>query len=284
MPHQQYTPHSPSSSYQTMNMQMLDSYWIQEPVHAQSYPTDVSGNTNNQYDYTNISGDLFQPEEIFQLDQPLRPEFAQNCNTDLARSPPTLLDLGSGTIHREYKNEDYWNQNLSTIMNDDSNNSSCSRFNLTGSPDASQTTLPSSNIPVPHHDINYIGMHKSPPHSHFHQDNYDEFYKNSTNVLETAGESKLFYSEENLHNFDCFIDTKQVYRGYNLDGKLQEKCTDPPQFVDYSTLFYDNKGYSDTSTMNDFDFRFSNNYLPLHNIHCSPNFINVNNMSHQENV
>jgi len=67
-------------------------------------------------DFPPFTGDLFQPEEIFQLDQPLRPDFPSNAQ-DVARSPPTLLDLGSGTIKYEMKqqNQDqaYWNQFLS---------------------------------------------------------------------------------------------------------------------------------------------------------------------------
>lgn len=67
-------------------------------------------------DFPPFTGDLFQPEEIFQLDQPLRPDFPSNAQ-DVARSPPTLLDLGSGTIKYEMKQQSqdqaYWNQFLS---------------------------------------------------------------------------------------------------------------------------------------------------------------------------
>ncbi|XP_015515907.1 uncharacterized protein LOC107221430 [Neodiprion lecontei] len=72
-------------------------------------------------DFSSFTGDLFQPEEIFQLDQPLRPEFpsAGNGTQDVTRSPPSLLDLGSGTIKYEASKSDsdqtttYWNQLLS---------------------------------------------------------------------------------------------------------------------------------------------------------------------------
>lgn len=67
-------------------------------------------------DFPPFAGDLFQPEEIFQLDQPLRPDFPSNSQ-EVARSPPTLLDLGSGTIKYEVKqqsqDQNYWNQFLS---------------------------------------------------------------------------------------------------------------------------------------------------------------------------
>lgn len=45
------------------------------------------------YPFSPLSGDLFQPEEIFQLDQPIKPPM-QCINS----SPPTLLDLNNGTI------------------------------------------------------------------------------------------------------------------------------------------------------------------------------------------
>lgn len=46
------------------------------------------------YQFSPLSGDLFQPEEIFQLDQPLN----QNKVNRLHSPPQTLLDLGNGTI------------------------------------------------------------------------------------------------------------------------------------------------------------------------------------------
>lgn len=50
------------------------------------------------YQYSPYSGDLLQPEDIFQMDQPIRSANASSLN-DLSTSPPaTLLDLGSGQI------------------------------------------------------------------------------------------------------------------------------------------------------------------------------------------
>ncbi|RZF33954.1 hypothetical protein LSTR_LSTR010437 [Laodelphax striatellus] len=62
------------------------------------------------YDFS-AGHDLFQPEEIFQLDQPLRNIDFGGQPQDSSKSPPTLLDLGSGTIHRscpKTENENYW--------------------------------------------------------------------------------------------------------------------------------------------------------------------------------
>lgn len=94
------------------------SYWMQDTVSPQE---SLGYNLPNQVpqeasypDFPPFTGELLQPEEIFQLDQPLRPDFPMNSQ-DVARSPSTLLDLGSGTIKYEMKHQDqtYWNQFLS---------------------------------------------------------------------------------------------------------------------------------------------------------------------------
>ncbi|KAI4464707.1 glial cells missing related/glide [Holotrichia oblita] len=114
---------------------------------------------------------LFQPEEIFQLDQPIKPDFVQQ--NDIARSPPTLLDLGSGTIHREFKTEEYWQQNITNLVSDDSNNSSNSRLYFNSSPDNSQISL--NNSPgLSQNDVNYIGtkledVYNIPKYEYFNQ-------------------------------------------------------------------------------------------------------------------
>ncbi|CAK9828510.1 Transcription factor glial cells missing [Anthophora retusa] len=96
------------------------SYWLQDTVPQQE--NNLGYNLPNQVpqeasypDFPPFTGELLQPEEIFQLDQPLRPEFPMNSQ-EVARSPPTLLDLGSGTIKYEIKqhqDQAYWNQFLS---------------------------------------------------------------------------------------------------------------------------------------------------------------------------
>ncbi|GAB1868819.1 Transcription factor glial cells missing [Camponotus japonicus] len=115
------------------------SYWMQnappqEDTVGYSLPNQVSQEVYGDFPRDPFTGDLFQPEEIFQLDQPLRPDFSANPQ-DTARSPPTLLDLGSGTIKYEIKQHDqtYWNQFLS----EDSSSSHLSlsqdeRFHFTG--------------------------------------------------------------------------------------------------------------------------------------------------------
>lgn len=143
---QQYLQHSPTSYPQNT----YETYWTPEanntpvPNNNSSYQENTS--STPQYDFTNFpTNDLFQPEEIFQLDQPIRPDYNNlNTSNEIARSPPTLLDLGSGTIHsRDFKSEEFWSlqgQSLS-LVNDDSNNSSCSRIYLPSSPESRDLSL-----------------------------------------------------------------------------------------------------------------------------------------------
>lgn len=71
-------------------------------------------NPQDMYQFSPLSGDLFQPEEIFQLDQPLKPPGGVNNSI----SPPTFLDLGSGTIRSGF-----------LYAEENTTNSSCSRNN-----------------------------------------------------------------------------------------------------------------------------------------------------------
>ncbi|XP_050452607.1 uncharacterized protein LOC126852162 [Cataglyphis hispanica] len=117
-------PSYPQSHHQTtVYPQQLSStdgsYWMQnappqEDTVGYCLPNQVPQEAYNDFPRDPFTGDLFQPEEIFQLDQPLRPDFSANSQ-EMARSPPTLLDLGSGTIKYEVKQHDqtYWNQFLS---------------------------------------------------------------------------------------------------------------------------------------------------------------------------
>ncbi|XP_050306864.1 uncharacterized protein LOC126743695 [Anthonomus grandis grandis] len=126
----QQFPTSPQSYQPTPHPET--NYWNQEPPYAQAYPTEITSMDTN-YDF---SSDLFQPNDIFQLDQPIKPDYvyisgAAEVRSEIPRSPPTLLDLGSGTIHREPKTEDYWPQTGGVgFLNEDSSTSCNSRFNV----------------------------------------------------------------------------------------------------------------------------------------------------------
>lgn len=79
-----------------------------------------------QYGFGTLTDDFFQPEQIFQLDQPVRPS-DMNFPTEPDKSPTTVLDLGSGTIQRSsFKIEpqdQIWEFNSSPIKQEENSNS-----------------------------------------------------------------------------------------------------------------------------------------------------------------
>lgn len=263
---QQY-PHSPSNYQQP---QLVDSYWMQEPAHAQSYPTEASNNLNQHYDFTNIQADLFQPEEIFQLDQPIKPDFVSGSQNDLARSPSTLLDLGSGTIHREFKSEEYWSpNNLSSVLNDDSNNSSSSRFNLSQSPDHTALGLNNNIHPVLEQNmymettkIDEMAFQLQKVQNCYQQNMIETDYKPYQNY-ETL-DNKIFYPEEpNIQSFDA-------YQSKSMKPNYHDKYIDISQYSEYNNFLnaYDNTkiaSSNDNVVFNEIDFRIN---LPnVNNVH-----------------
>lgn len=200
-----------------------------------------------QYDFTNFPNDLFQPEEIFQLDQPIRPDYnvAQN---EIARSPPTLLDLGSGTIHREYKNEEYWMQNQ--IINDDSNNSSCSRY-LNQSPESRDITL-NNNLNNEIDRLQFV----DPKANEVNQCKYKEDYyqleeyrpENFTEVID----NRVFYPQEQQsfeYDFKTYRypDVRVQEKNELVDLDLQNYTYEAP---------YENKiVLNESIDLNDLDYR-----------------------------
>lgn len=78
-------------------------------------------------DFAPIHGDIFQPEEIFQLDQPLRP--SDQSTSDNARSPTIILDLGNGSNQRDGVKFDQqgWMCRSQAVVADDNSNS-CGRY------------------------------------------------------------------------------------------------------------------------------------------------------------
>lgn len=84
-----------------------------------------SMNSQDIYQYSPYSGDLLQPEDIFQMDQPIRSANVSSLN-DLSTSPPvTLLDLGSGTIEsKQISNYSELSESYYSLHDDNSTNSS----------------------------------------------------------------------------------------------------------------------------------------------------------------
>lgn len=235
----QYNNNSPTSTYQTP--QNIENYWSPNIDHIPQY---TENNVNlNHYDFSNINADLFQPEEIFQLDQPLKPDFIQQ---ETGRSPPTLLDLGSGTIHREYKTENYWPQNVTNMVNDDSNTSTNSRL-YNSSPENSQMSLSQND------NTNYLtkieDVYTMPKYDYYNQ-NTEQDYKNQHFFDIT--DTKLFF-DESVNQADC---DKNFVR-------YQDKF-ETPQFVDYTSLLCDNKLTTNDIIFNELDFKFTNNLTNVH--------------------
>lgn len=86
--------------------------------------------TQDIYQYSPYSGDLLQPEEIYQLDQPIRSANVSSmtgaASTASSSPPATLLDLGSGTIEQKpiiYAHNDL-NDPYYNVHDDNSTNSS----------------------------------------------------------------------------------------------------------------------------------------------------------------
>lgn len=118
-------PHQPSITYETWTQstsQFTENSTTFNANIASLCDVQMSSSTSSQlqtqhqhhqqqqnqlsYQFSPISDDLFQPEEIFQLDQPLKSQ-----NTTQFPSPPTtsstttLLDLGSGVIQHKQSNK-----------------------------------------------------------------------------------------------------------------------------------------------------------------------------------
>lgn len=255
--HHYHQNHSPSSYQPASN---IEQYWTQESAsNVQQFQHDLNLN-GQQYDFNGISTDLFQPEEIFQLDQPIKPDYVQIQN-DIARSPPTLLDLGSGTIHREYKSEEYWQQqNLTNLVNDDnSNNSSSSRLYFNSSPDNSQISLNNSPA-LSQTDINYLGIklddaYTIPKYEYYNQMQEQEYENQFPDISDT----KLFFNDEqNVNNHYEMQYPKSVYRNCNFEGRFPEKY-DAPQFVDYTKILNvcENKITTNEAIFNEIDLKIN---------------------------
>ncbi|KAF7269406.1 hypothetical protein GWI33_017556 [Rhynchophorus ferrugineus] len=261
-------PHFPQSpqSYQPTTPQ-LDGYWGQEPMHAQAYPTDSIGMDNTQCDF-NISTDLFQPEEIFQLDQPIKPDFmhiqgptdSRLGTNELARSPPTLLDLGSGTIHKEFKTEDYWSSTNMNFLNDDSNTSSNSRFNVNPSPDIPKIINNNCVGVVPH--SYYVNMPKEETTDYSSHQKQSGFFD-----LTVTADSAEFKPELSFDSkmFSYFGDAEAHHSVPNVQSTSKNtkqgfsEYIDLSQYSDYSNFLnvYENKvSHNDNcGVFNELDFR-----------------------------
>jgi hypothetical protein len=179
--------------------------------------------------------------------------------------------LGSGTIHREFKSEEYWSQNMTTMINDDSNNSGSSRFNLSQSPDNTHLGLNNNLVPSAQNqymegakidELNY-GVQKSAQNYFQQTAMLDADYKNQGN-FEIIADNKVYF-DESLQNFDGF----QKGKGYMSNYK--EKYIDLGQYAEYNNFLsvYDGNKINDSAMFGDLDFRINNCAPGASNLHYS---------------
>ncbi|XP_072386118.1 uncharacterized protein [Diabrotica undecimpunctata] len=257
----------PTSPNTYQQQHMPETYWAQEPT-IQHYQAPMEQPlSNHQYDFTNISTDLFQPEEIFQMDQPVKPDYVNQINqNDVARSPPTLLDLGSGTIHKEFKTEEYWHPTFGNMLNEDSNNSSNSnsRFNLSQSPD-SQLLL-NNNVSHLHQDL-YLETKLEEPifKHHYYPHTSIEPYK--PNTIDLVQPKPYNLDDKSFPSYDSYSTKTYTKSSY------QDEYIDLAQYNEYNHFLniYDNKINNDNMLFNDIEFRVNS---------CVSNINNVSSFSH----
>lgn len=151
-----------------------DTYWIPNRLNQSttfSYSSDdILLNNHNEPEFINyeqntnpdiyklspLSGEAFQPDEIFQLDQPIR----YPNNACIETSPQTLLDLGSGTIEMKINptshcfndgTDSFYNLNedsTSSSQNNDTNICAYSSYHLGNN--NNNVTGSSSSVAVGH--------------------------------------------------------------------------------------------------------------------------------------
>lgn len=92
--------HQSTESVYTMQSSTSSTDLYSHAAPAHNYGT--LNESQDIYQYSPYSGDLLQPEEIFQMDQPIRSANVSSLNQSTAASPPTtLLDLGSGNVEQK---------------------------------------------------------------------------------------------------------------------------------------------------------------------------------------
>lgn len=163
------------------------------------------------------------------------------------------------------------------MINDDSNNSGSSRFNLSQSPD---NTLSLNNNLVPSVNQNQFvesakidelsyGVQKSG--NYYQQTMHESDYK--TQNFELVTDSKVYF-DENMQNFDGF-------NNKSFKSNYQEKYIDLGQYADYNNFLsaYDGSKINDSAMFGDLDFRINNCVPGASNLHY--NHENFDLITHQ---
>ncbi|KAK7873600.1 hypothetical protein R5R35_009291 [Gryllus longicercus] len=250
---------------------MDPSYWIQDHLqqfNTISHPESLSGVASNYFNHVQseelsanmlnqqqcelgpLGSDLFQPDEIFQLDQPLRPpdygmiiqhQQHNNNNIDNERSPPMLLDLGSGTIHRDgikHEPESYWllpQSQLLSVVTDESNSSSsqfppCSPDNPLSS-NTRQHSLEDPNLCEPNDNVQY---QDSAMRMHCNSSNHTNTIVNPRNIEEVTTKDVVnsifqYNTQENAVKTEGTLQAQGMSDNHLLYYELQDSRLDIPQ-------------------------------------------------------
>ncbi|XP_054284301.1 uncharacterized protein LOC129001128 [Macrosteles quadrilineatus] len=250
-----------------------DTYWPAENT-TQGTPEHYMENTPAPlYDF-NLCNDLFQPEEIFQLDQPLRTT-EMTMTESTSKSPTTLLDLGSGTIHRSLKSEPepYWMLPGSSMSVEDSN-SSC-QLPQCSPESASQPAIEDSACSVSrsHYPSEYM-QREALGLMNFHFDDKDNYNKFEGEHSRMYYEDTRYLGSEHMIVPDEFQPTMHESRLMAPYEPSIECYARPPQFPDQSNSSQEDclafpqpaSTLTDTNFFQSFQFQ-NNNYfqhLPHH--------------------
>lgn len=241
-----YNNHSNShqtSLYNAQGQSSNDAYWMHENIHENnpndSHVTSSGYCLPNQHiaqegsypDFPSFPGDIFQPEEIFQLDQPLRADFPVNSGS-IDRSPPSLLDLGSGTIKYEVKGSEqsYWNQ----LLSDDSSSSN---------PSQSQTTDERINFPSFDSSKSILENFERRD-NHSSEEHYAIYPRSQVDKMYGVNDSRKqngqsYWSETNdRHDYQNYGCTNKPQDDAGLDSRRSIDCyMAPSKIMENSTIY-----------------------------------------------
>lgn len=134
------------------------------------------------------------------------------------------------------------------------------------SPDNTQISLNNNNLlpqqnGMPSYGDDVYNLQSALPNQFYPQNTHENGYKNQSSFVDLVGDTKMYFSEENLSNtFDSsFHNIRQCYRTSSCD----ERYIDIPQYVDYTNIL----GNSTDRIVNELDFK-SGNCL-TNNLHYS---------------
>lgn len=187
------------------------------PPDAQSYASYAPSQTNiiqQTYDPSTIATeDIFHPEEIFQLDQPLRMEFPAMDEQSTMESPPTFADLNGDS-----RSEDsYW-------------------FDWQRAPEGSETSqTPSPELFGNHYQQEPYCEQQSYPTHGYYPEEAQYFNSECSRTSPMVETDQLRYYRWNSSDCSQTNLENQMWTGYdcsfvgNEAAELRQPCVDMPQ-------------------------------------------------------